>query len=152
MVLRTQIRNGLPVIKEYTIGGSAAITEGQLLILSNDTVVTAADQAVIATGWATGPKTAAEVVAGTTMNVMECNDNTVVEMRWIGTLPSNPLGDYYGLDVSTGVQTVNMDDVTNKLFKLIRVTRNGTATGHRAGDYRCLVCIPSTLSQSITES
>ena len=146
MIYRMKTQNGtLPVIRQYTAGGASAIDAGDVVALSSDAVILAADEAVVILGWAMESLSAVDAAAGKPIRVMEANDNTIVEMPFSGAAGS--VGGYYGLDVTNGVQTVNMADTTNDLFKLIAITRNGTATGHTAGDLRCFVMVPSGKGQ-----
>lgn len=147
MVYRCSTQNGTPpVIREYVAGGTGEA--GDIVALGADDAVTvAAADATQALGWLTGA-----VQAGDRVNVMEANDNTLVELPFTGEFAAGMLGGFFGLTGESGAQQVKLAETTNTLFKLVKITRNGTATGHEAGDQRCLVLIPSAKSQGVVAS
>lgn len=146
MIYRCSTQNGsMPVIREYIAGGTG--NAGDIVSFGTDDKVTVtAANATAALGWLTG-----DAVSGDRVNVMEANDFTVVEMPFTGTFTTGKLGGYFGMSGLSGAQVVDLTN-TNKLFKLLRITRNGAATGHTAGDQRCLVLIPSANSQAVKEA
>jgi len=147
MVYRVRTTNGTtPVIREY-MGGGAGVAGDIVKLGSNDKITVAAAGAEEALGWLTG-----DMEDGKPVNVMEANDFTEVEMPFTGEVAEGMLGGYFALSGTSGAQKVDLSDTGHDLFKLTKVTRNGTATGHAATDFRCFVIIPSSKSQAIVEA
>lgn len=147
MIYRVTTGNGAePTIREYVAGGAGVGGDLVAMDTDDDTVkVVAAANATSALGWLTG-----DMEDGSAINVMEANNNTLVEMPFSGDFTIGMLGGFFGMAGESGAQKVDLTNTANTLFKLIKITRNGTATGHAAGDLRCLVMVPSAKSQAVT--
>jgi hypothetical protein len=101
----------------------AAISAGDVVAMAADDhkIDPAADTATAAVGWAAESASAADE----TVAVYEGFETVEATMPYVGTPVA--VGTYVGLDVTTSVQKVNMDDVTNHLFVLRAVdTTAGT--------------------------
>lgn len=141
--LFNRIKEG-PVLRGVSRVTSAivdAINAPLVVIAADTTVAAAADQAVTVYGLAKGSG-----ASGATIEVTPLLAEDVFWMRYIGTWDDALVEDYVGLDVSVaGVQTVNVDDTTNKLFKLLGRVLDVDGT------YWAVVTVPTTLSQAVTE-
>jgi hypothetical protein len=141
-VVQTQCK-GNPDVVPYVIKAevSGTLTAGTPVVIDGTakTILAAADQATTILGWLME-----DGVAGDTVQVLCANDDTDVAMTGIGTWAATLVGDYVGLDLTSTVFAVNLDDTSNKLF----LVRGIASTSPKV----IWVNVPSAKSQRHTEN
>ena len=97
-----------PINSDYLAG--EALAAGEPVYLHTDgKVYNCADAATATLGWSLS-----NTASGARADIVEGFETIVATMPYIGT-PATP-GHFVGLDLTTGVYSVNMDDVTNELY------------------------------------
>jgi len=122
---------------------SAAVTaDNPVVVEAGDTTVAAcADHAVLALGWAI---TFTDTV-GEKIDIVPAYPGIQAKMLYVGDHDPVNIDDYVGIDNAANVQSVDIANLTQKLFKLAEVGTEPDGTKY------AWVEIASTLSQALAE-